>query len=276
MPDKPLWCIGSESRLVRVLMNLIANAADAIDGKGDIVVKAYARHIEPALAGYETIPAGDYVCLEVTDTGCGMTRETVNRIFEPFFTTKRATDHCGSGLGLSVVHGLVKDHNGYLDVTSKPGAGTTFTIYLPSAPDAAGDAVDSAAPAEKGTESILVVDDEVSQLRSVRMVLVRQGYKVQTASNGRDAVRLFEEAIHFGKKTPFDLVILDMIMPDMDGLTTFKKITAMYPGQKVLVASGHAPEEMGAELIKRGAGWLPKPYEGKDLLRVVRARLDRK
>ena len=131
--DEPVWCMGSESRLLRVLANLVGNAAESIDGQGDVIVSTGRQMVVEPISGFEVVPVGDYVTIEVTDTGCGMDAKTMARSFEPFFSMKVASDRSGSGLGLSVVHGLVKDHEGFLDLTSMPGKGTTFVIYLPSA-----------------------------------------------------------------------------------------------------------------------------------------------
>ncbi len=279
----PLWCMGSDSRLARVLANLVGNAAEAIDGTGDVSVRT-SRHVLTELRhGYEDIPAGDYVTIEVTDTGCGMNDQTISRIFEPFFSMKAPSERSGSGLGLSVVRGLVKDHAGFLDVQSVPGNGTTFTVYLPSATVIEVEAVTDGDNLPGGHERILVVDDEPGQQFLAQRALKKLGYIATVVSSGEEAVALFAAAKRDGKPIdgaqgrfePFDLVMMDMIMKGMDGLAACKAILKLFPKQKMIIASGHAPDDMAAEVKALAIGWIAKPYLAVDLACVVRATLDR-
>jgi PAS domain S-box-containing protein len=276
-PDRePAWCMGSESRLARVLLNLIGNAAEAIDGQGDVTVRTGRQRFAEPYSGYEPVPAGDYVTIEVADTGCGMDAKTMARMFEPFFSTKASVERSGSGLGLSVVHGLVKDHAGFVDVKSAPGKGTTFTIYLPVA-DAA--AVQESgmwnATLPVGSERVLVADDEPGQQYLSRRTLAKLGYAVQVVGSGEEAVALFEAAGREGRPAPFDVAMVDMIMKGMDGLAACKAIRALYPGQGLMVVSGHAPDKLVDEAKALGIGWLSKPYTAADLAFAARRALDR-
>lgn len=273
--DDPLWCIGSDSRLLRVLANLVGNAAEAIDGQGDVTVRTGRQVLTKLQHGYEDVPAGDYVTIEVEDTGCGIDAKTLTRMFEPFYSTKTPCERSGSGLGLSVVSGLVKDHAGFLDVKSEPGKGTMFTIYLPSA--SAGDvaAVSDVENLPGGHEKILVVDDEPGQQFLSRRALKKLGYNAETVSSGEDAVALFGVAAQGCKSAPFDLVMMDMIMKGVDGLSACKTILKLFPKQRILIVSGHAPDNLVAEVKALGLDWLHKPYAATDLARTVRASLDR-
>ena len=268
-------CLGSDSRLIRVVANLVGNAAEAIEGRGDVVVRTGRKVFAESYQGYEDVPAGEYVIVEVADTGCGIDSKIIARIFEPFFSTKEPSERSGSGLGLSVVHGLVKDHDGFLDVKSEPGKGATFTVYLP-----AEEAIVSEMPAATivvgGHERILIVDDEPGQLVLARRALMKLGYKPTVVSNGEEAVKLFQEAVQAGKPTPFDLVMTDMCMEGLDGMVVCRKILQLYPTQKLIIISGYSVQEKQNQVKAMGVDWLGKPYTLEDLARAVRARLDRR
>ena len=276
LSPKSLWCQGSESRLARILENLTSNAAEAISGKGEVIISTSRMIVETPYQGYELIPPGEYVTLEVRDTGCGMDTKTIARIFEPFFSTKSPTERSGSGLGLSVVHGLVKDHAGFLDVKSEPGKGSTFTIFLPAAPS------ENEIPPEtdlchlpEGTERILIVDDEPGQRFLTEMYLTKMGYIPTVVSTGDDAVALFETAGREGKAPPFDLVLTDMIMEGLDGLATCRAIRKLYPSQELVIMSGHVPDGYAPQIKELDAEWLNKPFTPIELARAIRLRLDR-
>ena len=274
LANESLWCLGSESRLVRILMNLINNGAEAISRVGDIVVRTSRELFSEPRKGYQVVPSGDYVIIVVKDTGCGMDEKTIARMFEPFFSTKKSSERSGSGLGLSVVHGLVKDHAGFLDVTSLPGKGTTFTVFLPAV---GADKAQEASPKKRlpgGNERILVADDELGQQVLSRQQLKKLGYDIVVVSSGEEALVLFEATSREGKPSPFDLVVMDVIMKEMDGLATCRAILEMYPKQKLVIASGHAPEGYEEQLKGMDAKWLAKPYTDIDLAYAVRSQLD--
>lgn len=276
MSHDPLWCLGSEMRLIRVLANLVSNAMEAISGAGDVTVSTGHKVLSVPLNGYELVPPGEYVTLEVADTGCGMDSKLMGRIFEPFFSTKAANERCGSGLGLSVVHGLVRDHAGYLDARSAPGAGTSFTVYLhavPVAPPATGRAGQAELP--RGHERILVVDDEPGQRFLLRKLLGKVGYIVAEADGGEEAVALFEASRKAGMPDPFDLVMTDMRMKGIDGLAVCQTIRQLYPLQKLLIMSGYAPDGHEDLVKSLDIMWLNKPFTAYDLATTVRLRLDR-
>jgi DNA-binding LacI/PurR family transcriptional regulator/signal transduction histidine kinase/ActR/RegA family two-component response regulator len=258
---------GSESQLARAVDNLIRNAVEAIDGEGEVVVKSAKVDVREPRPGYEIVPAGQYATVSVSDDGCGIEPHELGRVFEPFFTKKRTKETSGSGLGLAIVHGVAKEHDGFIDVTSTPGVGTTISLYFPLVEGAAHSAELPTAP--RGTARILIVDDEPIQLRTGRRVLVRLGYQVETLESGLRAYELFSRASAAGQ-SPFDLVIMDMVLGEaLDGLQIIEQIQRLFPSQKVVVVSGHAPTERAERAVKKGLPWLSKPYGMETLADTV-------
>ena len=262
---------GSESQLARAVDNLIRNAIEAITGKGEVVVKSAQVDIGEPRAGYEIVPAGHYATLSVSDNGCGIEPHELGQVFEPFFTKKRAQESSGSGLGLAIVHGVVKEHDGFIDVASTPGAGTTITLYFPIA-----DGVERQDPVltvPRGNARILIVDDEPMLLRTGRRVLGRLGYDVEVLESGLRAYELFSGAAATGR-SPFDLVIMDMLLGEvLDGLQVIEQIQRLFPAQKVVVVSGHAPTERAELAVRKGLTWLGKPYGMDTLAQTVEQAL---
>ncbi len=277
LSTEALWCQGSESRLARILANLTSNAVEAIGKQGEVTIRTRHMTFTTPYQGYELVPPGEYVSLEVADTGCGMNSKTIARIFEPFFSTKSPSERSGSGLGLSVVHGLVKDHDGFVDVRSTPGKGSTFAIYLPMR--SAGEEIQE--PSDifhlpGGTERILVVDDEPGQRFLTQQLLKKMGYASTVVATGEEAIALFEVMAHQGKPAPFDLVLTDMLMDGMDGLTVCRAILKLYPSQKLVLMSGHVPDGYEIQARSLSAEWLNKPFTPLELASAVRMRLDGK
>jgi PAS domain S-box-containing protein len=262
---------GSPVHLSKTVMNLVSNAAEAMPDGGKILVSTENRYFDRSISGYDSIEEGDYVTLTVSDTGVGISPEENERIFEPFYT-KKVMGRSGTGLGMAVVWGTVKDHKGYIDVQSTEGKGTTFTLYFP-ATRRARDKEKTILPIEnymgKG-ESILVVDDVKQQREIVFNLLTTLGYLVDTVSSG-------EKAVDYMKNKTADLLILDMIMdPGIDGLDTYKKIIEIHPGQKAIIASGFSETYRVREAQKLGAGqYIKKPYTLGKIGIAVRAELDK-
>jgi DNA-binding LacI/PurR family transcriptional regulator/signal transduction histidine kinase/ActR/RegA family two-component response regulator len=270
---EPLAVRGSESQLARAVGNLLRNAVEAIDERGEIVVQTRRERVASPLHRYETIPPGDYAVLTIADDGCGIEASELGRVFEPFWSRKRPGESCGSGLGLAIVHGVVKEHEGFIDVTSLPGRGTSFALYCPlvGAPEAASEPVSVAA---RRPAKILVVDDEPIQLRTCQRVLDELGYEVETTDSGKRAYAMFRKAAPLGK-SPYDLVIIDVVLGEMfDGLQIFEQIQQLFPGQKTIMASGHAPSERAELAISKGLLWVAKPYTVDALTRAVRQVLE--
>jgi len=275
---EPLMIMADRSHLERAVGNLVHNAAESISENGRVDIRTSVVQIDAPMAGFETVPPDRYAVLEITDTGGGIPKENLPYIFEPYFTRKRNSDYSGSGLGLAVTHGVVKDHKGFIDVTSEVGKGTTFTLYLPmiSVPAEIVGADSEPATKFQYSERILIVDDEKSQRFIASMNLKRLGYTASVATNGQGAVALFAATAKEHKETPFDLVLLDMTMdPDFDGLDTYQAILELYPAQKVIISSGHAESGRITAALKLGADSLPKPYNRDDLAKALRKRLDR-
>lgn len=265
---EPLAIRGSESQLARAVGNLLRNAVEAIDERGEIVVKTRSEHVATTTQRYEAIPAGHYAVLTVADDGCGIEPRDLGRVFEPFFTRKRARESCGSGLGLAIVHSVVKEHDGFIDVVSMPGKGTAFSLYFPLVPAVRDVPAPSPVPPQRRAK-ILVVDDEAIQLHTCHRVLAHLGYAVDTAESGSRAYEIFSQAAQ-GGASPYDLVILDVVLGErLDGLQIFELIRGLFPRQKAILASGHAPGERAELAGQKGLVWLAKPYTIEALSRVV-------
>jgi len=275
LSTEQLWSLGSEVRLLRVIVNLVGNAIESIAGRGDVTIRTARKVFTEPYAGFEIVPAGDYALIEIRDTGCGIDAKTFVRMFEPFFSTKTPSERSGSGLGLSVVSGLIKDHAGFLDVKSVEGEGTSFVVFLSAMAAANVPAELRNTPLPTGHERILVVDDDPGQQTLSLLQLNKLGYITTVVSGGEEAVALFEAASKAVKPAPFDLVMADMIMKGIDGLATCRKIISLYPKQKMIIASGHALDEHAKQTNEMGIDWLAKPYTTADLARSVRSRLDR-
>jgi len=261
----------SPVHLSKSLMNLISNAAEAMPEGGTIRVSTENRYVDQPLSGYDHVAEGDYAVLSVSDSGIGISSADRERIFEPFYT-KKVMGKSGTGLGMAVVWGTLKDLKGYIDVQTEEGEGTTFHLYFPmTRKKEAQDIASMPSDAYKGNgESILVVDDVETQRDIASMMLSHLGYRVHTLPSG-------EDAIIYLSSHRVDLVVLDMIMdPGMDGLETYKEILKAHPGQKAVVVSGFSQTIRVKEAHRLGAGaYLRKPYTYEKLGMVVRQELDR-
>ncbi len=259
-------------QIEQVLMNLVINARDAMPGGGRLAIETGEEHLDEEFVRYHPhMNAGSYVVLTVSDTGVGMDSKTRERVFEPFFTTKGPSK--GTGLGLAMVYGIVKQHNGFIHLYSEPGKGTTFKIYLPpvkAAPDAA---VPAGAPELRGgNETILLAEDDESVRELVEHTLTNLGYTVLPARNGREAVDVFGR-----NRENVSLALLDVAMPVMGGKEAFEAMYKVSPGLKVVFMSGYAAD--GAHetfLLITGAPFLAKPFGPGELGRKIREVLDGK
>ncbi|MBI5563181.1 MAG: PAS domain S-box protein [Deltaproteobacteria bacterium] len=269
--DGELVIMADAAQIEQALTNLVTNAVDAMPRGGALTIATQPVELDSEFINPHGYGApGRYALLTVTDTGTGMDAETVKRIFEPFFTTKEVGK--GTGLGLSMVYGTVKQHEGYINVYSEPGAGTSIKVYLPLASgEAAGaDAVEPR-PVTGGTEHILVVEDEPDVRAITRTVLEEYGYRVTEAANGEEAVLRFREAAD-----SIGLVILDVIMPRMGGKEAYEELRRIRPGVKVLFTSGYAEDFIKAKSGGEMAfAFLIKPAAPGALLRKIREALDR-
>ncbi len=263
--------LGSPVHLSKTVMNLVSNALEAIHDHGEIMISTKNRYVDTLLNGYDNVKEGDYITLSVRDTGIGIPPQDVERIFEPFYTRK-VMGKSGTGLGMAVVWGTVKDHNGYIDVKSSEGQGTEFTLFFPVARQelAIDKPVSSIKDIMGNGESILVVDDVKDQRLIASDMLMKLGYSVISVANG-------EEAVDYIKNNSADLVVLDMIMnPGMDGLDTYKKILEINPYQKAIIASGYSETERVREAQKLGAtSYVKKPYLLEKIGQVIKTELDK-
>ena len=237
-------------------MNLVSNAAEAQSSCGKIVISTHNKYIDIPIKEYEEIREGDYAVLEVADNGTGIADEDLSRIFEPFYS-KKVMGRSGTGLGMAVVWGSVQDHNGYINVESTVGEGTTFYLYFPVIREKRLKEKDliSIEDYMGNNESILVVDDIKEQREIATNLLSRLNYSVSAVSSG-------EAALEYLKTNTADLLLLDMIMdPGIDGLDTYKKILTYHPRQKAVIASGFSETDRVKEAQKLGVGqYIKKPY----------------
>ncbi|MFN4259028.1 MAG: PAS domain S-box protein [Gemmataceae bacterium] len=256
-------------QLEQVIVNLVVNARDAMPQGGQLTIESANVVLGPEdVLNKLDVQPGTYVALIVSDTGCGMTPDVQAHIFEPFFTTKEAGK--GTGLGLATVFGIVKQSEGYIDVYSEVGMGTRFKVLFPAVVDEAQPAFQQAPPVEKGSETILLVEDEAGVRDMARMALETQGYRVLDAATGQEAIQIFQT--HSGE---IDLVITDVVMPAMSGREMIEQMRRQYPSLKVLYMSGYADDAVVRHgVIEATDAFLQKPFSVLNLTRKIREMLD--
>jgi signal transduction histidine kinase/CheY-like chemotaxis protein len=262
------------SMIEQVVMNLASNARDAMPAGGTLIIEISETYIgDEHVESHPESAAGHFVRLEVTDTGCGMDEATRARIFEPFFTTKDIGK--GTGLGLATVFNIARQHNGWVEVESQPGCGSTFAVYLPaitqSLPQTQMAEPTAVSPTIGGHERILIVEDEEMLRELAREILRDAGYQIFEAVSGREALAVWEQ--HAGK---IDLLLTDMVMPEgVSGVELAERLVAGSPELKVVFMSGYTADEVSPELLERNnASFIQKPYGHAELTKVVRDCLD--
>jgi two-component system cell cycle sensor histidine kinase/response regulator CckA len=257
------WLMADAGLIEQVIMNLCVNARDALaDKPGSITIEVSRQLVEDAEP--QLAAPGPYVTIGVTDDGPGIPDALLPRIFEPFFTTKAPGK--GSGLGLSMVHGIVTQHSGYVTVDTQPGRGTTLTVFLP---EVAADAAREPAPADRAKvpvrARILIAEDEPMVRRLIANLLRRAGHAVVESENGAQALRTVQTT-----HEPFDLVILDAVMPEMGGKECYERIHALVPELPAIFSSGYSAEVLPSGFLREhGLRLIAKPYDGKTLLDAV-------
>ena len=269
LDDDLLNITASSVHFSKTLMNLVANAAEAMLVEGVVTIATANRYVDQPLDGYERIAEGDYAVISVRDTGTGIAQEDLTHIFEPFFTKKRM-GRSGTGLGMSVVWSTVKDLGGFIDIHSKEGHGTTFSLYLPASRETvAAEKKRITIEDYRGDERVLVVDDVAEQREIAASMLGKLGYRVAVVPSGEDALVFLQDNV-------IDIVVLDMIMdPGMDGCETYRRMIAQQPGQKAIIASGYSESDRVREVQRLGAGvYIKKPYTLEKLALAVREGLD--
>jgi len=262
---------GSPIHIRKTIMNLISNAAEAQPDGGQISISTYNHTFSQPPVGVEPIREGDFIALEISDKGCGISKADLIRIYEPFYT-KKEMGRSGSGLGMAVVWGTVKDHHGYIDVTSQPDEGTTFHIYIPATREMAEPAQESVRASEYMGDGqvILIVDAVEEQRENATNILEMLNYQPVSVASA-------EKAIAFLKTGSADLILLDMIMdPGLDGLETLKKIIGFKPNQKAIIASGYAKTVHVDKVIRLGASqFIKKPYTIENVGLAIKNELQR-
>ncbi len=261
---------GSHVHIRKVVMNLVSNASEAIEGGGNVTISTVNRYVDRPLRGYDDVNIGEYVVFSVSDDGSGISSDDLERIFEPFYS-KKVMGRSGTGLGLAVVWNTVQDHKGYIDVTSGEN-GTTFELYFPITRDEISDKTLSIPIKDyKGNqETILVVDDVESQREISCKMLDKLGYKTKAVSSG-------EEAVEYLKENTVDLLLLDMIMdPGINGCETYERIIKIHPKQKAIIVSGFAQTDEVKEAQKLGAGqYIKKPVTLEKIGLAVKEELEK-
>lgn len=246
----------SPVHLEKTVMNLMSNAVEAINDAGEVTITTKNRYLRQPVRGYSEVREGDYVVLSVQDTGQGISPSDIGRIFEPFYT-KKVMGRSGTGLGLAVVWGTVKDHQGYIEVQSEIGKGATFTLYFPATREVS---TKSPKPVSMDSymgagESVLIVDDLPEQREVAASLIERLGYQAHAVASG-------EEAVAYLKTHKADVLLLDMLMdPGIDGLETYKRVLDIHPGQKAVIVSGYSETERVRQAMELGvSAYIRKPY----------------
>jgi len=268
--DLPLTT-GDPGQMHQVLLNFCVNARDAMPDGGTLRLKTSRVPGIFVHKRWENAEAPEYIALSVSDTGTGMDDATRARIFEPFFTTKERDK--GTGLGLAVVFGIMEKHSGFIDVESELGRGTTFTIYLPAKKGDERETVRNEKNSGEiggGSETILIVEDEEMLRELLKMVLVGRGYKIMVAEDGVDAVRIYKERF-----SDIDLILCDFGLPKLDGFEVLKKVKAINPSAKIIIASGYIDPEQKERILSGGAiEIIQKPYIPNEMMDKIREALD--
>ena len=269
--QEDVWTLEVDrGQIEQVLLNLFINAWHAMPGGGDLFIETENVTVDESFIRPFEVQPGKYVKISITDTGVGMDEATRQRIFEPFFTTRKMGR--GTGLGLASVYGITKNHGGFIDVYSEKGHGTTFNIYLPASEKEAMKGKALAGDIIKGSEGVLLVDDEDMIIDVGKELLGELDYEVLLARSGQEAIKIYEE-----NEEKIDMVILDMIMPDMSGGDTYDRLKEINPGINVLLSSGYSINGQATEILNRGCdGFIQKPFNIKQLSQKLREILDKK
>ena len=268
--EEDLWTVEvDQGQIEQVLLNIYVNAWQAMPGGGDLYIQTENVIIDENYIKPYKVEPGKYVKISVTDTGIGMDKSTQQRIFEPFFTTREMGR--GTGLGLASAYGIIKNHDGFIDVYSEKGEDTTFNIYLPASEKEIIDEKELAVDILKGSETVLLVDDEDMIIDVGQDILKSLGYEVLPVRGGEEAVEVYKK-----NHDKIDMVILDMIMPDMGGRETYDRLKEINPDIKVLLSSGYSIDGQATEILERGCDdFIQKPFNITDLSQKIRKIFDK-
>jgi len=268
--EKDLWTVEADhGQIEQVLLNLYVNAWHAMPTGGKLYLETGNVALDDRYAAFHGVPPGNYVKISVTDTGTGMDERTRKRIFDPFFTTKEMGR--GTGLGLAMAYGIMKGHRGFINVYSEPGHGTTFTLYFPASEKRPLEEEPPATDVRRGSETILLVDDELSVLAVSKEILESLGYTVHGMASGQEAVDFYRE-----NEDRISLVILDMVMPGLSGSETFDRIRKRNPAARIILSSGYSLNGKAQEIMDQGCnGFIQKPFDISGISRKIREVLDK-
>ena len=264
--QKDIWTVEvDQGQIEQALLNLYVNAWQAMPEGGDLNIKTENITLDETYVKPFKIKPGNYVKLSISDTGVGMDEATQQRIFEPFFTTKEMGR--GTGLGLASVYGIIKNHDGFINVYSEKNKGTTFSVYLPaSKSEVSGQKSEISEDVRHGDETVLFVDDEDAIIEVSLEILNALGYQVLTARSGKEAIEVYKK-----NKDKIDIIILDMILPDIGGGKVYDRIKEINPDIKVLLSSGYSIEGQATEILKRGCnGFIQKPFNVSELSQIIK------
>jgi CheY-like chemotaxis protein len=266
--QKDIWAVEADpSQIEQVLLNLYVNAAQAMPGGGHLYLQTENVTLNENYVRHLNAKKGDYVKMSVKDTGVGMDENTIKRIFDPFFTTKDRSR--GTGLGLASAYGIIKNHGGIINAHSIIEQGSTFDVYLPASTRKIIQKVEANREILKGSETILLIDDEEIIIDIGEQILKRLGYRALMARSGKKAIEIYQ-----ANKNKIDIVILDMIMPDMGGGETYDRLKKINPEIKVLLSSGYSIDGQASEIMNRGCnGFIQKPFNVEQLAMKIRGIL---
>jgi PAS domain S-box-containing protein len=260
--------IVDQGQMEQILLNLFVNAWQAMPGGGNIYIRTESLDLESNFVYPHGLEPGKYIKISITDTGIGMNDDTVKRIFDPFFTTKEVGR--GTGLGLASVYGIVKNHNGVINVSSEEGIGSTFEIFLPSSEIQVKKPEKLQEKVIRGDETVLIVDDEDPVLLVSKGMLETLGYQVLIAKTGEESIDIYSKYYDI-----IDIVLLDIVMHGMDGGEVFDKLKEINSNVKVLLSSGYSEDEYASEILKKGAnGFIQKPFNIEHVSQKIRLILD--
>jgi two-component system cell cycle sensor histidine kinase/response regulator CckA len=267
--EEDLWSVDIDrGQIEQVLLNIYVNAWQAMPDGGDLIIQTENIIINENYSKPYHMRPGKYIKISVTDTGVGMDKALQLRIFDPFFTTKEMGR--GTGLGLASAYGIVKNHSGYIDVYSEKGRGTTLEIYLPASDKEVVKKEKLPEEVLGGTETILFIDDEYVVIDVGQQMLKTLGYTVFQARSGKEAIEVYRK-----NQNRVDMVILDMIMPEMSGGETYDRLKEINPDIKVLLSSGYSVEGQATDILERGCnGFIQKPFNTSVLSKKIREILD--
>jgi CheY-like chemotaxis protein len=264
-----VWTVAvDQGQIGQVLMNLFVNSWQAMPDGGVLSIATANITLDANYVKPFQVEPGRYVKLSVTDTGLGMDEKIQKRIFEPFFTTKEMGR--GTGLGLATVYGIIKNHGGFIEVNSKKGDGTTFNVYLPATEIEVVEEKRADEALVRGSENVLLVDDEDLIIDVGEQILKRMGYTVLVARSGSEAIEIYSK-----KKDDIEMIVLDMIMPDMSGGEAYDRLREINPDIKVLLSSGYSLRGQAKDILARGCkGFIQKPFNMRELSHKLREVLE--